>query len=383
MNLKFKIKFYFLTKNYTKLKKLIVENENTITYLEEKEIEELLEYAAKNQEFMLFNTLLLDMARETSEIKQALADKYIKKYLKMFFNNLIFLYSIANMMANDPERYKEEISEIKKFILTEPLTEITIYIHTLNGFYSKEMEDRIFATNSSHFIFCLLESADEKETRRILTKLIEKKPNSEKIYCLANSLSGSDEKLRELKSIILNLETSKSIKGKYLFAYLEGIKERKIDLALIDEIILLNDYATTDKLMQRISKEDALIIINKYLISENKEIIFTLACTTDCKETINLLNFLLPSIDFNQLVTLIMLVKEKYLPFILKQVLKDENECLKLMNQLYLFGSNRWIMLIKYIKENDSKLLSESIKEKLDAFILKEEQSLSRKRILT
>lgn len=382
MNIKLKIKFYFLTKNYNKLKRLIVENESAIIYLEEKEIEELLNYAAKNREFILFNTLLLDIANESSEIKQALADKYIKKYLKSFLNNLIFLYSIANMMANDPKRYKEEIDEIKKFILTEPLTEITIYIHTLNGFYNKEMEDRIFASNNSHFIFCLLESADQIETRRILTRFIKKNPNSENIYCLVTSLSEWDEKLKELKSIILNLEVPKSVKGKYLLAFFEGIKERKNDLDLIDEIVLLNDYNTTDRLMQKISPEDTLKIINSYLTSENKEIIFTLACSTDCQETPNLLNWILQDIDFNHLVTLIMLVKEKYLSFVFKRVLKNEKECLNLINHLYLFGSNRWITLIKYIKDNHSKLISEKMRENLEIFLSKEEQ-LSRKRSLT
>lgn len=137
MNLKLKIKFLFLTKNYNSLKKLIVEKENVINYLDAKEIEMLLEYAAKNEEFILFNTLLLDIIEKNSQMSNLLVDKYIKKYLKVFFHNLIFLYSIANIMSKDPERFSEEIKQIQKFILEEPLSDITIYIHTLNGYYNK------------------------------------------------------------------------------------------------------------------------------------------------------------------------------------------------------------------------------------------------------
>lgn len=78
-----------------------------------------------------------------------------------------------------------------------------------------------------------------------------------------------------------------------------------------------------------------------------------------------------------------MLVKEKNLTFLLNQILKEQSLCLKLINHLYLFGSNRWISIINYVQENDNNLLPEEELKKLLNKIPKDEEILKRKLTLT
>ena len=304
----------------------------------------------------------------------------------MFFHNFVFLYSIANMISKNPTKYQEEINEIKAFILISPLNEITVYIHNLEGFYSKEMEEKILSSKNTRFLFCLLESSNEETTKRILNEIMESKPNSEKIYRLARMLNKSEEKLDELKTMIFDLDVPKQTKGKYLLAFYEGIKNVKNELdsfAIIDEIVLLNDFDTTNKLMSRLNEETKRTIITRYFHCTNKKLIFTLACTTDCEETTLLINRILLDIKEEEVFSLIMFVKEKYLPLIFKKVLKDEKTVLKLINNLYLFGSNRWMNIINYITEVDYDIISPSKIKEMTSFMEKEETKASRKRSLT
>ena len=381
--MKIRIKFFFLTKDFEKIKNLIVKNENALKYLDEKEIETLLDYAAVKQDFILFNTILLDMSKEKTEIKQALDDKDIKNYLPLFFSNLVFLYSIANMMSSDPQRYAEQINQIKHYILATPLTEISIYIHVLNGFYDEKMEDKILESNDSHFLANLLENSSLSATNRTLNKLIATNPTSKKISCIANSICKSDEKLNELKNVILNLQAPNNVKGRYLLAIYTGIKKIKKDESLKDSIILLNDFNTTKSLMEKLDDEETSIIIHHYFLSTNKDIIFTLACTTDCKETPLLINKVLYDNKENTLISLIMCVKENYLPLIFKQVLTNEKIALKLINDLYLLGSNRWMNIINYITEVNYDIISATKIKEMTSFMEKEETKASRKRSLT
>lgn len=323
------------------------------------------------------------MSKEKSEIKQAIADKYIKKYLPLFFSNLVFLYSIANMMSSDPQRYVEQINQIKHYILATPLTEISIYIHVLNSFYDEKMEDKILESNDSHFLANLLENSSLSATNRILNKLIATNPTSKKISCIANSICKSDEKLNKLKNVILNLQAPNNVKGRYLLAIYTGIKKIKKDESLKDSIILLNDFNTTKSLMEKLDDEETSIIIHRYFLSTNKDIIFTLACTTDCKETPLLINKVLYDNKENTLISLIMCVKENYLPLIFKQVLTNEKIALKLINDLYLLGSNRWMNIINYITEVNYDIISASKIKEMTSFMEKEETKASRKRSLT
>lgn len=385
MNIKIKIKFYLFTKNYLKLKRIIVENENALKYLNEKDVEQLLEYAANTKDFMLFNTILLDISDEKSATKQEVADKYIKKYLPTLFHNPIFLYSVASIISKNYEKYPKEIKLITNFISTSPLNNIFIYIHNLDGFYTEEMENKILASDEFHFFSCLLESANYETKKHILKKIIEKNPNSEKLYQLTKLLK-NEGKLGELREIILRLELSKEKKGASLLTIYAGIKKDLDDIDfefIIDDIIQLNDFNTTDKLMSKLNKEDMSKIIEKYFYDPNKEIIFTLACTTNCEKTPSLINKILSEIDKPKLVALIMLVKECYLPQIYEQVLIDEGTCLNIINELYLFGSNRWINIINYITTKNKDLISPSKIKEIESFIEKKEKYISRKRILT
>lgn len=378
MNLKLKVKFYFFTKNYQALKKLLAEQEEAAKYLNEKEEEELLEYATKNGEFILFSILLNEMTKDLDASNKA--DHYIKKYLKAFYHNLVFLYTIASILSKNPFRYSDEIEKIKKYILSQPLNEITVYIHTLNGFYNEGMEDQILKYGNPHFIFCLLENTDPEETKRILIKYLKNKPSPEKIYRLASSLDKQENNLWELKRVVLDLEIPLSLKGKYLLAIFDGTSIK--DLNLIEEIIKLNDFNTTKRLMKKI-EEDAPRMIRKFLEVESNEIIVTLACTTNCEETKLLINKILEKKDFNAIIKLIMYVEDLFLPMIFEEILKSEKEALKVINTLYLFGSMRWINFINYIIQTDKTFISKEERTKLESFAKNQEEEYTRKRNLT
>ena len=75
-----------------------------------------------------------------------------------------------------------------------------------------------------------------------------------------------------------------------------------------------------------------------------------------------------------------MQVNEKYLPYILNKTLKEEKTILKLINNLYLLGSKRWLNIINYIKNQRESVLSKGELKKLEMFA---DNTLSRKRTLT
>ena len=72
-------------------------------------------------------------------------------------------------------------------------------------------------------------------------------------------------------------------------------------------------------------------------------------------------------------------VKE-YLPYVLNKTLKEEKVALKLINNLYLLGSKRWLNIINYIKNQRESVLSKDELKKLEMFA---DNTLSRKRTLT
>ena len=92
------------------------------------------------------------------------------------------------------------------------------------------------------------------------------------------------------------------------------------------------------------------------------------------------LNKVLKDITDAKLIFLIMQVNEKYLPYILNKTLKEEKTILKLINNLYLLGSKRWLNIINYIKNQRESVLSKGELKKLEMFA---DNTLSRKRTLT
>ena len=134
MNLKLRIKLCFFKHDYEQLKDLIVWNENTIEYLNIKEIKLLFEYAKNNHELILLNTLLNRLSqKELSKEYEELIASYLNAFLPIALENPVFLYSIASMMSKKKEIYKEQIEQIKNYIFSAPLSEIAVYIHTLDG----------------------------------------------------------------------------------------------------------------------------------------------------------------------------------------------------------------------------------------------------------
>ena len=377
MNLKLKIKFYYLTKNYQKLKQLIVDDEASLKYLNDMQINEILKYAVANEEYILFYTLLQSLTDDAILSHQELANEYIKSYYHKFFHNPIFLYGIASIMARNPEQYKKEIATINEDIINKPLSEIAIYIHNLNGFRNEKMEDKVLSSNNTRFWTCLFEDISLEAKKNLISKIIQNYP--QKINFLAYALKAREEELMELKNDILALDCDKKIKGEYLFYIYQATKANPNPL-LIDDIILLNDFNTTKRLMETLKEEEQTLLLKRYLFNFSEDITFTLACTSNCENTSFLIDKALNDITDAKLVFLIMQVNEKYLPYVLNKTLKEEKVALKLINNLYLLGSKRWLNIINYIKNQRESVLSKDELKKLEMFA---DNTLSRKRTLT
>ena len=91
MFLKMKIKYLFIIRDYECLKKLIVLHDEIIKYLNDKEIEELLNFAVKEKEIILFNALLIFISESK---KDGIVQNNVSYYLQRALENPIFLYSL-------------------------------------------------------------------------------------------------------------------------------------------------------------------------------------------------------------------------------------------------------------------------------------------------
>lgn len=386
MNLKLRIKLCFFKHDYEQLKDLIVWNENTIEYLNIKEIKLLFEYAKNNHELILLNTLLNRLSqKELSKEYEELIASYLNAFLPIALENPVFLYSIASMMSKKKEIYKEQIEQIKNYIFSAPLSEIAVYIHTLDGFYEKEIEEKIICEGSPHLIFCLLESANLEDTRRILIKYISLTPSNAKVYRLAGVLNSSGSKLEELISVILGLDLPKKTKSGYLLSVFEGTNYLAASDYMKREVIQLNDFSSVDKLMHKLSPEDQAKWILEYQEKGNKEILLTLACTTNVKETKDVMETFLDTGSNREILILAAFIKINFLPDLLTKLMaKNPQKLLKILDSLYLFGSNRWSDIIDFIIANnkENRLEKEEI-DRLQAWKENKQKIAVRKRTLT
>ena len=386
MNLKLRIKLCFLKHDYEQLKEIIVWNENGVNYLNIKELKILLEYAKANQELILLNTLLNCLIKSPLDKEyEDLIESYLNDFLQVALENPVFLYSVASMMSKKKDIFKKQIEEIKKYILNVPLSEITVCIHTLDGFYEKEMEEKIIKESIPRFIFCLLENVDIENTRRILIEYLLTQPSNAKIYRLAEALSSSDTKLEELLSVILGLDLPNKVKSGYLLSVFEGTHYLTATHYMKKELIKLNDLVSIDKLMQKETEEKQTDWILEYQEEGKKEILFTLACTTDTPETKILINTFLDHGSDREILILAAFVKEKFLPDLFaKLITKSPEKLLKVLDNLYLFGSNRWCDLIDFIvvRHEETKFPRE-IQERLIRWHQNKQKGKERKRTLT
>lgn len=76
-------------------------------------------------------------------------------------------------------------------------------------------------------------------------------------------------------------------------------------------------------------------------------------------------------------------VDPKYFSHIVIEAIKEENMCLKIINKLYLMGSNRYEWIINYIMSENNNLVSKEKKAQLLEAMKKIEGNEPRKRTLT
>ena len=362
MNTKLKIKLYFLTKNYDALKDLVVDNEETIKLFNKKEIENLLNFSLVKKEIILplaiLNDLILNNTQEFSE--KEIID-YLNTFLPIVLANTVLLYNFANILSTNPKKYTDIISKIKEHNLNNELTEITIYILSLDGFYDMNLENRVIKSQNTHFIFELIRDANSLKTSNILSKYLKTLPTPFDIYRLSKNLLSYNDKLEILINAILELNIDNSIKSRYLLATFTGTNKILLKDKIINSIINLNSLLVVFDLMQLLTDEEQNKIASNNLELNNPNIIFTLACTTNCEKTKDLIDYIFPKLDFYNLTILLSYVNEKYINYILNKIIIERKELyLRILNELYLIGSNRYETMILFIITNKLENLFDS-----------------------
>ena len=354
-----KLKVYFLTKNYDKIKEQITQNEEIVLKLDRSQLQKILEYTKKNQEWILLSTILRVIIKGgNNQIDDSILEPYIDYFVDFSLKNLVFLYSIAITLSNDPEKYQKQINKIQAFRLNHELSEITIFIQSLNGFYSLKFEDKVLKSKNSRFIFCLLQGLNIEETKRVLAKYVLTKPSTSEVYYLAESLNSSVLEIEELMNLLLSLDVTNSMKSRYLIAIYQGTFDEHLKQRAVYEVLELNCYADILSLMKKLRSQEQASLATIYLNVRNENIIFALACTTNCKKTKDLIDAAFTNIDEQHLIKLIALVDDEFLYYVLEKVFNvDSKIYLKILNNLYLLGSNRWMKMINYIVDSKKEKL--------------------------
>lgn len=362
MNTKLKIKLYFLTKNYDALKDLVVDNEETIKLFNKKEIENLLNFSLVKKEIILPLAILNDLVlNNTQEFSEKEIVDYLNTFLPIVLANPVLLYNFANILSTNPKKYTDIISKIKEHNLNNELTEITIYILSFDGFYDMNLENRVIKSQNTHFIFELIRDADSLKTSNILSKYLKTLPTPFDIYRLSKNLLSYNDKLEILINAILELNIDNSIKSRYLLATFTGTNKILLKDKIINSIINLNSLLVVFDLMQLLTDEEQNKIASNNLELNNPNIIFTLACTTNCEKTKDLIDYIFPKLDFYNLTILLSYVNEKYINYILNKIIIERKELyLRILNELYLIGSNRYETMILFIITNKLENLFDS-----------------------
>lgn len=362
MNTKLKIKLYFLTKNYDALKDLVVDNEEAIKLFNKKEIENLLNFSLVKKEIILPLAILNDLVlNNTQEFSEKEIVDYLNTFLPIVLANPVLLYNFANILSTNPKKYTDIISKIKEHNLNNELTEITIYILSLDGFYDMNLENRVIKSQNTHFIFDLIRDADSLKTSNILSKYLKTLPTPFDIYRLSKNLLSYNDKLEILINATLELNIDNSIKSRYLLATFTGTNKILLKDKIINSIINLNSLLVVFDLMQLLTDEEQNKIASNNLELNNPNIIFTLACTTNCEKTKDLIDYIFPKLDFYNLTILLSYVNEKYINYILNKIIIERKELyLRILNELYLIGSNRYETMILFIITNKLENLFDS-----------------------
>lgn len=381
-------KLYLSRKNYKNLKEMILKEPEILQYFTEDEKKSLADYAFLNHSKRLLFTMFPYINKKEQEkvirehplsiLQQGpLENRFgikdvVKEHIDTFLDLALnkqgegILYVLSKIIATTPEEYKDAIKRIQDYLLKAELNENSMSIASFNCYYRKDLEDKIVENRNPKYISLFLENKSDEIARSILTSYINITPKPEDI----KELAYRSKKHKEIMVLVEDQEIDNKLKSEYYLAlYLAGPFKNISDI-LIERIIELNDFSSTKYLMKTLDKKVQDNLIEKYLKTGNESIMVTLACTTNCDKTYELIEEIIRN-HIVVITILLVYLKDDYLTFAMNKLITTRKDIyLKIMDLCYKndikddSSNNIWLSLFEFLLLNhlDQEYPTETIK---------------------
>lgn len=383
-----KAKVYFTKQDFKSLKEMILKEPEILQYFTEDEKKSLADYAFLNHSKRLLFTMFPYINKKEQEkvirehplsiLQQGpLENRFgikdvVKEHIDTFLDLALnkqgegILYVLSKIIATTPEEYKDAIKRIQDYLLKAELNENSMSIASFNCYYRKDLEDKIVESKNPKYISLFLENKSDEIARSILTSYINITPKPEDI----KELAYRSKKHKEIMVLVEDQEIDNKLKSEYYLAlYLAGPFKNISDI-LIERIIELNDFSSTKYLMKTLDKKVQDNLIEKYLKTGNESIMVTLACTTNCDKTYELIEEIIRN-HIVVITILLVYLKDDYLTFAMNKLITTRKDIyLKIMDLCYKndikddSSNNIWLSLFEFLLLNhlDQEYPTETIK---------------------
>ncbi len=259
--------------------------------------------------------------------------------------NADLIFYLANQASYDITKYEKEIKRIKKYYLTYPVTKETIYIASLNGFNTEDIENKII-TGSIYLFIEYLNGCSNPEP--VIIKFFKSNPSLLNIKYFFHNYLHTDM----LKTITNILLTSDLIdidaKSLYLITLYSINSEDNLKEEITPIILSCNNLDTIANFMHTFNSEEQNNLCATYLNTNNLHILLNLAFTTDCLYTYKIIDKIILE-HHHLIIPLLTNLHNRYLDYALDQIIKTKNANY-FLNLIYTLKNENNLTYLKLIK---------------------------------
>lgn len=372
-NLEFKALFFFQKYKIIRHQMLFFPEE-TLRNLTEKDKQNLFGYALREKDHTIAYPLFPYVSPEKRKeflIKNNgvipedyYAEEFYVDYLNAAIetNNFNLLYPLAITSDNNPDKYAHYIDQIRNYLRFQEMNSHIVEIASLRNFSNLELEERILATRNLDFIRQYLKNTLNS---KFFSKALRIFLNPEDIEALLEVAYKCENFEHIYLEFIKSNTTTKEEIANYLNLLLPLLNKIPNKNVIIEEMLNQNIPLNIMELMKLLSAEEQEIYAKKALKEDNTALILTLAWTTDCRLTPNLIDKILKNNDLNQTTFLIANLNSQYLNYALNKLIKSYNPryFLNILNNLYLFGlnSHNLLEMINFLFANNLEGLFDKV----------------------
>lgn len=364
--MKLKIKKLFILRDYHALKSLIMHDSSV--KLNKIEVKKISEYALRENDedlmFRLFSHVDYNTRRvfikvlyqnKTYVASTALFTVFFNDFLSvgLEIKNSALLYHLAVICSKDYQNHTADTFILNGYFSECPDFNFLVAASKLDHFNNPSIKAKILNEKPDNIVEHIL-SLPLQEVGSFVSEYISKEPELENIEIIANILNKNEEVNIKFIHAIVNSKIRDDLKSMYLLAIFKANQNSSHHKYLIDEILKLKDYQTIKRLMNMLSKEEQ----NKYAIeamnSQDLNLMLILASTTDCTETINLIEYILSTNEITLVTKLVSSLEKEFLNYTLNYIIrfKGPEFYLEMINELRKYMNNL-IPAINYLIEND------------------------------